>query len=158
MFNSILWSSIHLGKQMFCPCAIPDEDTNYEDFMFNLSLLKTGQTLLKAVPFGSYLLIPPVYPPLRSPLLQSWPHSLGHFFFFFWLSTSTLKANLHLLKVCLFLKPARYHLEPSLVSGINNQSSIFNGSETHCDYKIIMYIFLGDSESHFQCGASNMLP
>lgn len=68
---------------MFCPCAIPDEDTNYEDFMFNLSLLKTGQTLLKAVPFGSYLLIPPVYPPLRSPLLQSWPHSLGHFFFFF---------------------------------------------------------------------------
>lgn len=57
--------------QMFCPHAIPDGDTNYEDFMFNLSVLKTGQIPLKAAPFGSYVLTPPLQAPLRSPLLQS---------------------------------------------------------------------------------------
>lgn len=33
-------------------------------------------------------------------------------------------------------------------------SHFFNGSETSCDYKTIMCIFLDDSESHFQGRAS----
>lgn len=96
--------------------------------MFNLPFLKTGQILLKTVPFESYVLIPSEELPLRSSLLQSWPHSLGHFLLVILIEDKSSSSEgvfiFETSQISFGTNPSEWNKQPNLVASLMGQKHI----------------------------------